>query len=327
MPAVLAVDLGKSGCRAALWLAPEQEPGGNRTPARAAEGPGAPGLAADGGLAAAEQVIISVCNEILADAGHPEVGVLCVGAAGALAAPDAVRTLAGWLSARIPTGEVVVCSDALTGHAGALGGRPGLVLTAGTGAVVVGLGPAGLVQVDGWGPLLGDAGSGGWIGIAALRAALRAYDGRGPRTALEQAAADLYGELAGLAGQFGGRANVAQTAATFAPTVAKLAESGDQVAARILRDAAAELADSVLTAARRLAISQPEIAITGGLVELGPALLTPLQQRVQAAEPALRLQPAAGSALDGARLLALRADTVAEPYLHRSRAGAAPAKE
>lgn len=324
MPAVLAVDLGKSGCRAALWLAPEQDPAGK--PARSADGPGAPGLAADGGLAAAEQVIISVCNEILADAGHPAVGALCVGAAGALAAPDAVRTLAGWLSARIPTGGVVVCSDALTGHAGALGGRPGLVLTAGTGAVVVGLGPAGLVQVDGWGPLLGDAGSGGWIGIAGLRAALRSHDGRGPRTALEQAATDQYGELTGLAGQFGGRANPAQTAAAFVPTVAKLAESGDPVAAQILRDAAAELAESVLTAARRLGLSQPEIAITGGLVDLGPALLTPLRQRVQAAEPALRLQPAAGSALDGARLLALRADTVAEPYLHRIRT-AAPAKE
>jgi len=39
MPAVLAVDLGKSGCRAALWLAPERDPAGK--PARSADGPGA----------------------------------------------------------------------------------------------------------------------------------------------------------------------------------------------------------------------------------------------------------------------------------------------
>ena len=112
-----AVDLGKSGCRTVPWSAPEQD-------------------------AAAEHVIISIRNEIVAGAGHPEVGARCVGAAGALAAPDAVRTLAGWLSARIPTGEAVMCGDALTGHAGALGGHAGLVLPPGTAAVVVGLGSA-----------------------------------------------------------------------------------------------------------------------------------------------------------------------------------------
>ena len=319
MSAVLAVDLGKTGCRAALWLTPDgsTSDGEAPRPSHTADGPGTAGLAALDGLATAHEAIESVCKEVLHSAGQPTVAVLCVGAAGALAAPDAVRTLAGRLSARIPTGEVVVCSDALTGHAGALGGRPGLVLTIGTGAVVIGIGRAGLIQVDGWGPLLGDAGGGGWIGAAGLRAALRAFDGRGPDTALAQAAADQHGELAGLPGYLASRANPAQTVAAFAPIVAKLAEAQDAVAAEIIRCAAAELAQSVLAAVRRLGDRQPAIAVTGGLTELGPQLLVPLERALRTADSALRVRRAAGSALDGGRLLALRRGTAAEPYLHR----------
>ncbi|MYS50866.1 ATPase, partial [Streptomyces sp. SID6013] len=80
-------------------------------------------------------------------------------------------------------------SDAVTAHAGALGGRAGVVLAIGTGSVAVGIGADGTyARVDGWGPLLGDDGSGARIGTAGLRAALRAHDGRGPATALLDAA-------------------------------------------------------------------------------------------------------------------------------------------
>ncbi len=41
-----------------------------------------------------------------------------------------------------------------------------------------------VARVDGWGNIMGDAGSGYWIGREALDAVMRAYDGRGPQTAL-----------------------------------------------------------------------------------------------------------------------------------------------
>ena len=71
---ILAVDLGKTSCRAAA--------GGRR-----AEGPGAPGLATPGGVRAAEAAILAVARKL------DPVNEVIVGVAGALAAPDAARAL------------------------------------------------------------------------------------------------------------------------------------------------------------------------------------------------------------------------------------------
>ncbi|WP_345964448.1 BadF/BadG/BcrA/BcrD ATPase family protein [Streptomyces sp. BRB040] len=114
--------------------------------------------------------------------------------------------------------EAAVTSDAVTAHAGALGGRAGVVLAIGTGSVAVGIGADGAyARVDGWGPLLGDDGSGARIGTAGLRAALRAHDGRGPATSLLNAAAGLFGDLERLPARVGRDGNPARTAASFAP--------------------------------------------------------------------------------------------------------------
>jgi glucosamine kinase len=309
MSAVLAIDLGKTTCRAALWTSEGEEPA-------LAEGPGAPGLAATAGVDAAETAISQVYRRIVQSSQRPKVGAVCVGAAGSLAAPISCRALAGRLSALFPTGAIAVCSDAVIAHAGALDGRPGLVLTLGTGAAAVGVDSGGLVQVDGWGPLLGDAGSGGWIGIAGLRAALRAADGRGPDTALEAAAADQFGELSFLPAILAADGNAARTAARFAPAVARLALEGDKISQQILHDAATELAGSAIAAASRLTSPVTELALTGGLMELGPSLMEPLQDRLSSA--GLATVAALGGPLAGARLLATRTDTPHERYLHRA---------
>ena len=70
-------------------------------------------------------------------------------------------------------------------HAAALGGGPGIVVLAGTGSSILGVDGAGRrVKVGGWGPLYGNEGSAQRISGQALAAAARAYDGRGPSTAL-----------------------------------------------------------------------------------------------------------------------------------------------
>ena len=91
---ILAVDLGKTSCRAAAR-------------GRRAEGPGAPGLAAPGGMRAAEAAILAVAREF-----DPADEVI-VGAAGALAAPDAARALGDALLASLRAKRVAVTSDAV----------------------------------------------------------------------------------------------------------------------------------------------------------------------------------------------------------------------
>ena len=301
---VLAIDLGKTGGRAALWV------GEWRTDA---EGPGAPGLASPHGATLAEAAIVAAAGPLVQEAGLDRIDAVCAGVAGAIAAPDAARDLARRLCDGLPSAEAVVTSDAVTSHAGALGGGPGTVLAAGTGAVAIAVSADGaLRRTDGWGPWLGDEGGGAWIGLRGLRAALRAGDVRGPATLLQAAAEAELGPLAGLAAVVEGHDNPARLAASFAPAVARAAEAGDGVAITLLRRAAEALAATARAAA---GTQSGTVAITGGLVQLGPALLDPLRQALGAG---LTLVQPAGTALDGARYLALRRDTLHEHLMIRA---------
>ncbi len=275
---ILAVDLGKTSCRAAA--------GG-----RQAEGAGAPGLAAPGGVRAAEAAILAVAREF------GPVDEVIVGAAGALAAPDAARALGDALLASLRAGRVAVTSDAVIAHAGALDGEPGVVLIAGTGVVAIAIGADGALRTaDGWGPWLGDEGGGAWIGAAGLRAALRAHDGRGPSTTLLGAARARFGAPENWPAQLTGAAALA----SFTPDV--LAAEGD-AAARAIVSAAAE----ALAATARAAGDGP-VAMVGGLA----AVL----EGVDALREQLDLVPAAGDALDGA----LRLGAIHEPHVIRVQA-------
>ena len=98
---------------------------------------------------------------------------LSVGAAGLGAAADraqARRLLRG--QAR----RVTTASDAHWAHLAAFAGGPGILVLSGTGSIALARDGRGkLRRAGGWGQLLGDAGSGFWIGRRALRdAALRA---------------------------------------------------------------------------------------------------------------------------------------------------------
>ncbi|MCC8450343.1 N-acetylglucosamine kinase [Streptomyces rochei] len=275
MTAAVAVDLGKTGCRAVLWT------GANGPSSLVREVQGAPGLASADGVEAARVAVRTAVLPLIAEHAPSRLSALCVGAAGAAAAPEAARALAELLLEDLPTDEAAVTSDAITAHAGALGARPGVVLAIGTGSVAIGIGEDGsYARVDGWGPWLGDEGSGAWIGTAGLRAALRAHDGRGPDTALLAAAVRRFGSLDALPAVLAAGGNPARFAASFAPEVAHAAESGDAIADVVVRDAATALGETVLAAADRITGDDLPVAVTGGLSGLGEPLMAPQESHV-----------------------------------------------
>lgn len=76
-------------------------------------------------------------------------------------------------------------SDALAGYCSGSADPDGYVLISGTGAAAIRVAELEQVQTsDGLGWLVGDAGSGFWIGREVVRAVLEDLDGRGPRTAM-----------------------------------------------------------------------------------------------------------------------------------------------
>jgi N-acetylglucosamine kinase-like BadF-type ATPase len=296
------VDLGKTRCRIRVDLA------GRRFEH---EGPGAPGLAAADGAGLALRTILEVVDALPEEV-RTAVDRMGAGAAGAESDREAAEGLARELSCRLAR-PVVLCSDVITAHIGALGSAAGTVLVAGTGATACHVGADGRsCRGDGWGPLLGDEGSGRWIGQAGLQSALRAYDGRGPQTALVTAAERLPGGVPGLPGYVYGSDDPARTLASFAPTVLEHAGAGDPVAGAIVDEAVRLLTQTVAA----IAPPQEPVSVTGGLAA-HPVFSDKLSVSLRAR--GLRPTPPAGDALDGAARIARRTDLLHERHAIRVR--------
>ena len=120
----------------------------------------------------------------------------------------------------------LVASDAVTSLVGALGEvRPGAVLAAGSGVVAFATDFADVWRmVDGWGHVLADRGSGAWIGLEGLRAALATEDDvPGGSTLLQEAAILAFGEPRSWPRQVMTTPDAQARLAAFAPVVTGLA--------------------------------------------------------------------------------------------------------
>lgn len=161
--------------------------------------------------------------------------------------------------------SVHLAHDSVTGFLSVLGHDHGVVLAVGTGTVVLGVGPKRVARVDGWGHLLGDAGSGFWIGREALAAVLRAHDGRGPATALADLVQVQHPDLDVLYMDVQTDPHRVSTVASWARVVADLART-DDIAQDILRRAASELVKSAKAALDRAELAdqtEPRIGLVG----------------------------------------------------------------
>ncbi|WP_053206923.1 N-acetylglucosamine kinase [Jiangella muralis] len=233
---------------------------------------------------------------------------ICLGLTAAPLQPDRRRRLAARIRDRLGDPEVWLGPDMVTAHAGALGGAAGVVTTAGTGVVCLGIAAdGGTHQADGHGYLLGDSGSGFSIGRAALRAVLAARDGRGPATALTEAAQDALGDLAGLSQRVYTSPAPVRMVARCTPWVAAVARDGDPVARGIWADAVDSL---VATTAAVLARSFPSparvpVSYAGGLFAMEDLVRRPFADAIRARCPGVEVREPLGNPLDGAvRLLA-----------------------
>ncbi|MGY0020401.1 N-acetylglucosamine kinase [Streptomyces sp. YJ-C3] len=307
---VAAVDIGGSGIRLTVS-------GTDRT----AHGPG---RAVTGDGLDTEALLTAVKNA-LRSLRLPEstpITAVAVGMSGLLALTANPARLMTDLAHLFGARHVVLTSDVLTSHIGALGMRPGAVVAAGTGAVALGTDFAQWWRHrDGWGHLLGDEGSGAWIGAEGLRAALRSHDERpGGSTALLHLAVDRFGPCARWPSRIYPHGDVAGRLASFTTDVADAAHRGDAVARSIWQRAAEHLADSVV-AALPAAHHEPLVSWCGGLFRAGALLRDPFRAAVRRAAPHARLTEPAGSSLDGAAQLARLAHRApdqlprAAPYL------------
>lgn len=309
-PGACGVDIGGSGCRVAV--VPLE---GSTTPV-VLEGAGVRIGAGGLQVAALLDQVEWLARQAAGGCGVGRIEAVVFGSAGLLELlPDKDgmhRMLAERLGARV----TMLASDMVTSHVGALRMAPGGVLAAGTGAVALGTDFAQVWnRVDGWGHVLGDAGSGAWIGAAGLDAAFRALDGRtGGSADLLDSLRDRFGSPERVVHDVYTREDRAGMLASFVPDIATLAAAGDRTCTSIFHRAGRELA---ATGEAALAGGlPPRLALTGGLFQASPLLRDGLREGLVPARPDIELVEPAGTALDGALQLAVRAGQGMEPLHH-----------
>ncbi|MFT4215245.1 MAG: BadF/BadG/BcrA/BcrD ATPase family protein [Microbacterium sp.] len=190
------------------------------------------------------------------------------------AAPDVVAAGISGLTARDADADALLAlvadagvrgatltHDSTTSFLGALGDRRGAVVASGTGVVTLAVDSRTIARVDGWGHIMGDAGSGYWIGREALDAVMRAYDGRGPATALTDVVTARWPDLSQAYIDLQADDDRVRVVASFAADVARLATQHDPVATAITGRAARELAASVATAIGRVRTGDERFAV------------------------------------------------------------------
>ena len=167
----------------------------------------------------------------------------------------------------IDTDRLFCDSDILPVWFGGAKGGEAVVAIAGTGSIAYGCTIEGFFRVGGWGPLLGDEGSGYDLGRRALQTAARMADGRmKAEPAFVQAVLDTYGvetphELISAVKGEDSRSKIA----ACAKTVFALAETGSAAADKLLEETAEELSLLCRTAARKAGRETLPVVLTGGL--------------------------------------------------------------
>lgn len=257
--------------------------------------------------ASGELEVEKILHEVMAEALDPFDAVpsaICLGIAG-VDRPGDAATVRGIMKRIGFKARVLVVNDALVALEAGAPGVPGVVVISGTGSIAYGRNTRNeAARAGGWGYVLGDEGSGYWIGRAAIRAVLSEADRRGPDTQLTGLLLEYFGvsRAQELIHQVYHATLKPSAIAALAQCVNTAFQHGDQVAIGIVRGSADQLESSALSVARRLELvgSEFPFVLAGGMFRAVPWLHEELTRRLTLAAPQSRtllldVEPAAGA--------------------------------
>lgn len=257
------------------------------------------------------QAVNDACRE--AGVSLEQISAACVGLAG-VSQPHYHRQMLDALKAALPISSILLETDARVALAGATGNQPGVVIIAGTGSIACGINSRGrFARAGGWGPIMGDEGSGNYIGRRALESVMMSYDFRGEATSMTAPVLRHFGvasppELTTVVYDSSSKekGEVQARIAQLSPIAVEAAEQGDEVAVGILCDAARELAKTAVAVIDQLRMERDSfrVAFVGGVFEAGELILKPLREEIQKVAPNADVAPPLDPPVIGAAKMA-----------------------
>ena len=266
-------------------------------------------------LAQACASLTEAADEVMRDGGlrAADIAAICLGVAGGGKKEYQAEITAAIAKLGI-TGPILVVSDVVTAFWSAIPEGCGVIAIAGTGSSAYGINRQGrAVTAGGWGYLVGDEGSAFDIGRSGINAALKACEGRGPATLLqdkllpylqlntfEEVRYAIYNPL-----DAGRKLVISQ----FAPLVTQTAATGDRVAQNILGRAGNELGLNIISVAQRLGLCHQafKVGLVGGVFKAGVLVISALRDTVLQSAPQADIFISHTSPSLGAARLAIQA--------------------
>ena len=179
---------------------------------------------------------------------------------------------------------ILAVNDVVAAWAAGSLASPGIAAISGTGSNTFGVNSRGAAwRCGGWGHIVGDEGSGYMVAVNGIRAALTYRDGRNEWTALVPRLLDFYRlqhieDIKPIIYRDFDKARIA----AFAAQVAEAAAEGDEMAARIFRQAAADLAAQISAVHAALDFGGPaEVTLIGSGFRAGEVFLGPLREQLR----------------------------------------------
>lgn len=207
----------------------------------------------------------------------------------------------------LATDRMTLLHDTVIAHAGALEGKAGVVVIAGTGSVAYARSKSGeTALVGGWGYLFGDEGSAFWFVRDAIADAMRDAD-TAETNDLTPLILQHFSQpsLRALVRAFYAGEISRAHLASLAPVIMQQAENGSERAAQHVRDGAAALVLLAKYAAERVGSPQADVAFTGGMLR-ADVFSDSIDRWMHELLPGAKRVPPHRDAAEGALLLAYR---------------------
>jgi N-acetylglucosamine kinase-like BadF-type ATPase len=202
------------------------------------------------------------------NARNGRIAAACFGLAG-VDTPQDEAEVARWVKQRAIAPRFVVVNDAELILAAGTPDGWGVALISGTGSICLGRSADGrAARVGGWGPLIGDEGSGFQMALRALHLATQTADGRADAPALLRAALHHWSlpDAEALMRRVHAPETTPADVAGLAAAVVDLSARGDAAARRVVEEAVADLVLQVKMVVRKLKLVRPPLAVAGGLL-------------------------------------------------------------